>query len=636
MRRRSAPATGTRGALQLADDGVEEVVAPLHQDHHVAGADRRGPRRAAPGGSASQPATVAAMRRARTAHRVVGRRGRRPGRSQGTLVGLLGLRQERPELDAAGLVGVDGVVRDRPGEARRRRRRRRPRPPARGSAARSGRSRAGRSAAARRRSRRAPACSARPWRRTRPGRRPGSCRSTASRRRRRRWCGRPRGRRRRRRTPRRAPRSPATAPGWCPGPRRPGCGRGRRRAARAPRRRCRDARAAPGRGRSGRRSRAGPRAALRASKAASQARAKRLSAAARAKAALARRSGRAASARRHQRVEPGHEVRAGGAGRLGRELADLGGERRRGARAEEQDGLRAARGGAPGSSVASASARQAAALPSLPLRAARTGRRPRSRASASGVRTCAASSATVISGRAPRQAASACRVERPGEGGAVLARSRRAAGRGRRSAAAGPAPRTTAGSASASASSTSSRRARAWRSSRTPNCGATPASSGKRRSSASQKAWMVWIFRPPGVSSARANSVRARASCAGGRAPAGSPRRVEGLAQRGVVEHRPGAEGPEQPVLHLRRRGLGVGEAEDLLRLGAGEQQARHPVGEHPGLAGAGVGGDPARGRGGGGADLGGDRRPSPGLLRSRRRRPIRPCATGGRSRCPR
>ena len=40
--------------------------------------------------------------------------------------------------------------------------------------------------------------------------------------------------------------------------------------------------------------------------------------------------------------------------------------------------------------------------------------------------------------------------------------------------------------------------------------GETPASSGKRRSSFSQKAWMVWIFRPPGVSRARANRARAR------------------------------------------------------------------------------------------------------------------------------
>ena len=66
-------------------------------------------------------------------------------------------------------------------------------------------------------------------------------------------------------------------------------------------------------------------------------------------------------------------------------------------------------------------------------------------------------------------------------------------------------------------------------------------------------------------------------------------------AQLGVAEHRPAPERAEQPVLHLRRGGLGVGQAEDALRLGAGEQQPRHPVGQHPGLARAGVGGDPAR-----------------------------------------
>lgn len=42
--------------------------------------------------------------------------------------------------------------------------------------------------------------------------------------------------------------------------------------------------------------------------------------------------------------------------------------------------------------------------------------------------------------------------------------------------------------------------------------GETPASSGKRRSSFSQNAWMVWIFRPPGVSSAWANRLRASES----------------------------------------------------------------------------------------------------------------------------
>ncbi len=71
--------------------------------------------------------------------------------------------------------------------------------------------------------------------RTPRGRRPGTSRSTASCRRRRRSCGkRRRGRRARRRTRSRDARSPTIARGRCPGPRPPGCGRSRRRAGRAP------------------------------------------------------------------------------------------------------------------------------------------------------------------------------------------------------------------------------------------------------------------------------------------------------------------------------------------------------------------------------------------------------------------
>ena len=95
--------------------------------------------------------------------------------------------------------------------------------------------------------------------------------------------------------------------------------------------------------------------------------------------------------------------------------------------------------------------------------------------------------------------------------------------------------------------------------------GRDPASSGKRRSRDAQKEWMVWIFSPPGVSIARANRVRAlrsdrrrrRAFDARGR-PASARRSVVG-------QHRPFAEPPEQAVLHLARRGLGVGEAQDVL-----------------------------------------------------------------------
>ncbi len=51
----------------------------------------------------------------------------------------------------------------------------------------------------------------------------------------------------------------------------------------------------------------------------------------------------------------------------------------------------------------------------------------------------------------------------------------------------------------------------ASRSSSTRAWGAMPASSGKRPSSDWQKAWMVWIFMPPGASRTRAKSRRARA-----------------------------------------------------------------------------------------------------------------------------
>ena len=50
------------------------------------------------------------------------------------------------------------------------------------------------------------------------------------------------------------------------------------------------------------------------------------------------------------------------------------------------------------------------------------------------------------------------------------------------------------------------------RSSISENWGETPASSGNRRRSEAQNAWIVWIFSPPGVSIARANRVRAWSS----------------------------------------------------------------------------------------------------------------------------
>ncbi len=54
-------------------------------------------------------------------------------------------------------------------------------------------------------------------------------------------------------------------------------------------------------------------------------------------------------------------------------------------------------------------------------------------------------------------------------------------------------------------------RSAASRSSSTRKPAGALASNGNRCSSRSQKAWIVWIFRPPGVSMVRANSLRAKA-----------------------------------------------------------------------------------------------------------------------------
>ena len=74
---------------------------------------------------------------------------------------------------------------------------------------------------------------------------------------------------------------------------------------------------------------------------------------------------------------------------------------------------------------------------------------------------------------------------------------------------------------------------------------------------------------------------------------------------------------PAQVLLHaphhLGRRGLGEGQAQQLARVAAREQQTQHPVGEHPGLARAGGRGDPDRAGRVGGAPLGGrGRLPAP------------------------
>ena len=68
--------------------------------------------------------------------------------------------------------------------------------------------------------------------------------------------------------------------------------------------------------------------------------------------------------------------------------------------------------------------------------------------------------------------------------------------------------------------------------------------------------------------------------------------------------HRPGAKLGEQPVLHLARRGLGIGQAQNVLGRHAVQQQPCHPVGQHPGLARPGIRGQPGRFQRVGGLDL--------------------------------
>jgi len=76
------------------------------------------------------------------------------------------------------------------------------------------------------------------------------------------------------------------------------------------------------------------------------------------------------------------------------------------------------------------------------------------------------------------------------------------------------------------------------------------------------------------------------------------------LVERGVVGHRPAAELSRETIAHLRRGSLGEGEAKDALGPRARQQQPGHPIGQHLGLARAGVGHDPGRLAGQGGTAL--------------------------------
>ncbi len=121
----------------------------------------------------------------------------------------------------------------------------------------------------------------------------------------------------------------------------------------------------------------------------------------------------------------------------------------------------------------------------------------------------------------------------------------------------------------------------------------TLASNGNCCSSRVHSAWMVCTFSPPGVSSALANSFRAAIAAARRTGDAG-------LADRGVervvVERDPVAERGEHPLRHVGGGGLGEGDAEDLFRRHAVEQQADHALHQHMGLARAGIGRDEGRG----------------------------------------
>ena len=147
-----------------------------------------------------------------------------------------------------------------------------------------------------------------------------------------------------------------------------------------------------------------------------------------------------------------------------------------------------------------------------------------------------------------------------------------------------------------------SRRARAaprsaalMRSSAISKLGATPASSGKRRSSDWQKAWIVWILSPSGTSSTAAKRRRARSSVACGRFCPGQ--HLERSGERVVVGHSPAREIARDPERHLGGGRAGEGEAEDALGRRAPQQQPQHAVRQHLGLARAGRGTDPDRGR---------------------------------------
>ena len=121
---------------------------------------------------------------------------------------------------------------------------------------------------------------------------------------------------------------------------------------------------------------------------------------------------------------------------------------------------------------------------------------------------------------------------------------------------------------------------------------------------------MVWTFRPPGVSSALANSRRATARCAGPETlPVAS---LDLLVKRCVIERGPLRERIEYASCHVGCGGFGEGDAKDLRGICAAQQQVDHALDQHMCLAGTGIGGDEHRALGIGGRNL-----RSPGGIRN-------------------
>ena len=142
-----------------------------------------------------------------------------------------------------------------------------------------------------------------------------------------------------------------------------------------------------------------------------------------------------------------------------------------------------------------------------------------------------------------------------------------------------------------------------WLSSSTAKRAGTLASNGTRCSSRSQKAWMVSIFSPPGVSTRAGEQRAARAAlgAASARAPSSSVSSLTRLSSSSVTQ-RPRRSNTRIAMLAA----AALVKVRHRIRPGrrACEQQAHHAVGEHLGFARARIGRHPGRGARIGGAAL--------------------------------